>query len=166
MKKVKNLIIVTLLLCTLVLNGCGASVNDVVNVSMPFSAGILGYVSMVNGTAIKNTNKMDNQLSVVYDNGDVLTFSTAVKIENRSLSFSMNYVSSEKKSVDFIVELIENILGESFKGKLTDEIKDELESAIENDSSTELEFIAEGCTVKIDFKQTDNVFSLCVECIG
>lgn len=166
MKKVKNLIIVILLLCILCLIGCGASVNDIVNTAMPFSAEVLSCVSMANGTAIKNTNKTDNQLSVVYENGDVLTYSTAIKTEEPSLSFSMNYVSSEKKPVDFVVELIENILGEDFKGKLTDEVKDELSSAIDNNSSAKLEFDAENCKVKIDFKQTDNVFSLCVECIG
>lgn len=166
MKKVKNLIIVLLLLCTLGLTGCGASLNDIVNTSMPFSAVALSCVSMANGTAIKNANKTDNQLSVVYENGDVLTYSTAVKMGNPSLSFSMNYVSSEKKSVDFVVEIIENILGEDFKGKLTDDIKDELSSAIDNNSSAKLEFDADNCKVNIDFKQTDNVFSLCVECIG
>lgn len=166
MKKVKNLIIVLLLLCTLGLTGCGASLNDIVNTSMPFSAVALSCVSMANGTAIKNATKTDNQLSVVYDNGDVLTYSTTIKTEEPSLSFSMSYVSSEKKSVDFVVELIENILGEDFKAKLTDDMKDELNSAIENNSSVKLEFVAEGCTAKIDFKQTDNVFNLCVECIG
>lgn len=166
MKKIKNLIIVAVLLCALGLTGCGASLNDIVNTSMPFSAVALSCVSMANGTAIKNTNKTDNQLSVVYDNGDVLTYSTAVKMGNPSLSFSMNYVSSEKKSVDFVVEIVENILGEDFKGKLTDEVKDELSSAIDNNSSAKLEFNADNCKVNIDFKQTDNVFSLCVECIG
>lgn len=166
MKKIKNLIIVAVLLCALGLTGCGASLNDIVNTSMPFSAVALSCVSMANGTAIKNANKTDNQLSVVYENGDVLTYSTAVKMGNPSLSFSMNYVSSEKKSVDFVVEIIENILGEDFKGKLTDEVKDELSSAIDNNSSAKLEFDAENCKVNIDFKQTDNVFSLCVECIG
>lgn len=97
MKKVKNLIIVSLLLCTLGLTGCSTYTNDLVNSSMPFSAVVLSYVSISNGTAIKNINKTDNQLSVVYDNGDVLTYSTAVKMGNPSLSFSMNYVSSEKK---------------------------------------------------------------------
>lgn len=166
MKKVKNLIVVAVLLCVLGLTGCSTYTNDLVNSSMPFSAVVLSYVSISNGTAIKNINKTDNQLSVVYDNGDVLTYSTAVKMGNPSLSFSMNYVSSEKKSVDFVVELIENILGEDFKGKLTDEVKDELSSAIDNNSSAKLEFDAENCKVKIDFKQTDNVFSLCVECVG
>ena len=166
MKKVKNLIVVAVLLCALGLTGCSTYTNDLVNSSMPFSAVVLSYVSISNGTAIKNINKTDNQLSVVYDNGDVLTYSTAVKMGNPSLSFSMNYVSSEKKPVDFIVELIENILGEDFKGKLTDEVKDELSSAIDNNSSSKLEFDAENCKVKIDFTQTDNVFSLCVECVG
>lgn len=166
MKKVKNLIVVAVLLCTLGLTGCSTYTNDLVNSSMPFSAVVLSYVSISNGTAIKNINKTDNQLSVVYDNGDVLTYSTAVKMGNPSLSFSMNYVSSEKKPVDFVVEFIENILGEDFKGKLTDEVKDELSSAIDNNSSAKLEFDAENCKVKIDFKQTDNVFSLCVECVG
>lgn len=166
MKKVKNLIVVAVLLCTLGLTGCSTYTNDLVNSSIPFSAVVLSYVSISNGTAIKNINKTDNQLSVVYDNGDVLTYSTAVKMGNPSLSFSMNYVSSEKKPVDFVVELIENILGEDFKGKLTDEVKDELSSAIDNNSSAKLEFDAENCKVKIDFKQTDNVFSLCVECVG
>lgn len=166
MKKVKNLIIVAVLLCALGLTGCSTYTNDLVNSSMPFSAVVLSYVSISNGTAIKNINKTDNQLSVVYDNGDVLTYSTAVKIGNPSLSFSMNYVSSEKKPVDFVVELIENILGEDFKGKLTDDVKDELSSAIDNNSSAKLEFDADNCKVNIDFKQTDNVFSLCVECIG
>ena len=164
MKKIKNLLLVLVLLCTLGLTGCGTYANDIVNMSMPFSAEVLGYVSIANGTAIKNTSKVDNQLSVVYDNGDVLTYSTNIKTENPSLSFSMNYVSSEKKSVDFIAELIENILGEDFKGKLTDEVKDELSSAIENDSSAKLKFDDEGYTVKINFKQTDNVFNLYVEC--
>lgn len=166
MKKVKNLIVVAVLLCTLGLTGCSTYTNDLVNLSMPFSAEVLSCVSMANGTAIKNANKTDNQLSVVYENGDVLTYSTAIKTEEPSLSFSMNYVSSEKKSVDFVVELIENILGEDFKGKLTDEVKDELSSAIDNNSSAKLEFDVENCKVKIDFKQTDNVFSLCVECVG
>ena len=166
MKKVKNLIVVAALLCALGLTGCSTYTSDLVNSSMPFSAVVLSYVSISNGTAIKNINKTDNQLSVVYDNGDVLTYSTSIKSEEPSISFSMSYVSSEKKPVDFVVELIENILGEDFKGKLTDEVKDELSSAIENNSSVKLEFVAEGCTAKIDFKQTDNVFSLCVECVG
>lgn len=153
-------------MCALGLTGCGASLNDIVNTSMPFSAVALSCVSMANGTAIKNTNKTDSQLSVVYDNGDVLTYSTTIKTEEPSVSFSMNYVSSEKKSVDFVIEIIENILGEDFKGKLTDDVKDELSSAIDNNSSAKLEFDAENCTVKINFKQTDNVFNLCVECIG
>ena len=166
LKKVKNLIIVVLLLCILWLVGCRVFVNDIVNTSMPFSAGVLSCVSIANGTAIKNTSKADNQLSVVYDNGDVLTYSTDIKAEKLSVSFSMNYVSSEKKSVDFIVELIENILGEEYKGKLTDSVKDELGSAIKNNSSAKIKFTTENCKVKIDFKQTDNVFNLCVECRG
>ena len=51
-------------------------------------------------------------------------------------------------------------------GKLTDDVKDELNYAIENDSSSRLEFTIKGCTIKIDFKQSDNVFNLYVECIG
>lgn len=102
MKKIKNLIIVAVLLCALGLIGCSTYTNDLVNSSMPFSAVVLSYVSISNGTAIKNINKTDNQLSVVYDNGDVLTYSTNTKIEEPSISFSMNYVSSEKKSVDLL----------------------------------------------------------------
>lgn len=109
---------------------------------------------------------MDNQLSVVFANGDVLTYSTAIKMGNPSISVNMSYVSSEKKSVDFITELTESILGEEFKGKLTDKVKDELNSAIENDSSADLEFTAEDCTAEVDFRQIGNIFNLYVECVS
>lgn len=167
MKKIKSLIIVVLLLCTFGVTGCGTSINDINNIvdtSISFGAEVLSCVSIANGTAIKSTDDVNNQLSVAYDNGDVLVYSTTTKAEESSISFNMNYTSSEKKSLDFIIKIIESILGDDFKDKITDDIKDELNSAIENNSSAKLEFDVEDCTVNIDFKQIDNVFKLCVEC--
>lgn len=144
----------------------GISNDDIADRSMSVGANVLGAVSMANGTAIKNVDKTGNQLSVVYDNEDVATYSLANKIEkpSPSLSLSMNYVSDEKKSTDFIVMLIKNLLGDDFKGKLNSEDKDKLSFAIENDSSTKLKLVTKGCTMNIDFKQTGNVFNLHVKC--
>ena len=165
MKKIKSLIIVALLLCTFGVVGCSTSVNDINNIvdtSISFGAEVLSCVSIANGTAIKSTDNVNNQLSVAYDNGDVLVYSTTMKAEEPSISFNMTYTSSEKKSVDFVVEIIESLSDK----ELTDNIKDELTSAIENDSSAEFEFTTKSCTTKVNFKQTGNVFSLCVESIG
>lgn len=160
MKKMKKFAFIIMVFCILETTGCSSSRESIVNVAIPVSAEVLSCVSIANGTAIKNANKTDNQLYVVYDNGDVLTYTILSRILPPSASLNLNYVSSQKKPVDFVFSIMKEIIGEEYESQMPDKMKDELSNAIENDSSATWKFQTGYYTVNVEFKQTGNIFNL------
>lgn len=159
MRRTKKFALAMMLFCILGLTGCSSTTEHLFNASIPVSAEILSIVSIANGTAIKNANKTDNQLYVVYDNGDILTYVISATVHPVSVSLDLDYISSEKKSVDFVFNLIKKIIGEGYEDQLPDTMKDELNFAIENDSSVEWEFQIADQIANVRFQQTGSIFN-------
>lgn len=159
-KKMKKFALVIMALCILETTGCSSSMESMVNAAIPVSAEVLSSVSIANGTAIKNVNKTDNQLYVSYEDGDTLTYAIFTKLHPVSISLNMNYVSSQKKSADFVFNIMKEIIGEEYESQMPDKMKDELSNAIENDSSATWKFQTGDYTVNVEFQQTGNMFNL------